>query len=111
MKRWVTVTPLPGKTILGGPHLWDGVALWQPPEGGGRQASAMVDSGELLEETPALAAGYVWPPPPDDPYVQVDDQTMTITGGPYMWNGVGTPPESGTLMLQWQAESSGYTWP
>lgn len=107
--RWLVVTPLPDKTILGGPYLWEG-APWQPPEGGGRDASEMVASGELLEEAPALAGGYVWPPPPDENWVQVDHNTVTITGGPWSWNGQGSPPAEGDLMREWEATANGYTW-
>lgn len=44
-------------------------------------------------------------------YVAVDTATKKILGGPYEWNGETewTAPEGGTLMLQSQAISEGYT--
>ncbi|GAB1642523.1 hypothetical protein [Krasilnikovia sp. MM14-A1259] len=52
MHRYVVVDPAE-HVIVGGPYLWDGVAAWTPP-----------DEGELLLESDALAAGYVWAPDP-----------------------------------------------
>jgi hypothetical protein len=50
---------------------------------------------------------------PDYRYVVVDQQSRTIIGGPYKWDGVQewTPSESGTLMLEADALSAGYTYP
>jgi hypothetical protein len=49
----------------------------------------------------------------DDSYVVVNEETKTITGGPYLWDGVTdwTPPDPGTLMKTADAEAAGYTWP
>ena len=46
-------------------------------------------------------------------YVVVDDETQTIVGGPYKWDGVRpwTPPEEGRLMLESEAIAAGYTYP
>ncbi len=112
MARYVVVTDTPSKTIIGGAYLWDGETLWEPPEGGGRGAQDMVESGELLLEDAAVATGYRWPPPPADEWVACDPATMLITAGPAMWNGEGDPPITGeVLMRRSEAESSGYSWP
>lgn len=110
--RWVVVDAnQENHIILGGPYIWEG-APWQPPIGSGtRWAADMLASGELIEESDAITAGYSYPPPPDIPWVAVDHQTMQIIGGPWDWNGEGTAPDERALMPQWMAESSGYAWP
>lgn len=113
--RWVVVSSdTADKLIKGGPYLWDPPTAWQPPEGGGAWATAMVTAGTLLEEAPARADGYTYPPPPppeSQNWVTVDHETLTITGGPYWWNGTGTPPAPGDLMTENDAVGGGYTWP
>jgi hypothetical protein len=48
-----------------------------------------------------------------DRYLVVNETTHLIVGGPYAWDGVTvwTPPDPGTLMLEADAFSAGYTWP
>ncbi len=111
--RWVVVTLPPEKRIIGGPYVWEGDP-WEPPEGGGRDASELVTSGEMLEEQDALDDGYTYPPPPpppDESWVAVDRQALTIVGGPWQWNGTGDPPDPGDLMTESEALASGYTQP
>lgn len=97
--------------IVGGPDLWDGLTEWRPPAGNGALATDMLAAGTLMLEADATAAGYSYPPPPEEPWVQVDPDTMTITGGPYPWNGVGDPPAPGQLTSEASALSSGYAYP
>jgi hypothetical protein len=48
-----------------------------------------------------------------DRYVVADPGSMTIIGGPYLWDGVTawTPPADGTLMLEADALAAGYAYP
>lgn len=100
-QRWVVVdSNLDLKRIIGGPYLWDGETQWTPPE-----------DGELMLEADAQSQGFQWPPPPNQSYVQVDPNTMTITGGPYEWNGLDQPPPTeGSLVTEFEAQMQGYTW-
>lgn len=52
-------------------------------------------------------------PPRPKRYVVVDEETKTIVGGPYLWDGITewTPPDEGTLMLEADALADGYTYP
>lgn len=48
-----------------------------------------------------------------DRYVVVDEQTHTIVGGTYLWDGQAewTPPVAGTLLPELDAQEQGYAWP
>lgn len=50
--------------IVGGPYMWDPLTGpgWRPPE-----------EGTLKLESTALAEGYAYPPPPEQPYAVASD--------------------------------------
>lgn len=105
-QRYVVVDPAT-KYIVGGPYLWDGVTLWNPP-----------DEGTLMLESDAQAAGYIDKPPVvyTNPYVLVDDASRIIVGGPWDWDGQSDPPpavigDGQQLLVEVDALSQGYIYP